>query len=166
MGFQLEVEESSEIASARVSSSYRKSIKRRILDNKHQAGSTKNMSLSKISEEENDSNSHDKLQKVSIQINDCHAIFVSDDDKLTSDDFNDSNPDSVGKDKKSSEKNSKQLEPSDVDEVIGDISRGDNAKDSGEMESRKTFPIEIVKQNFLSSRFVPEFIGSNKITIV
>ena len=126
------------------------------------------MSLSKISEEDNDENSHDEPQKVSIQINDCHAIFVSEDDKLTSDDFNDSNPDSIGKDKKSSEKNNKQIEPmnSGVDEVIRDISRVDSAKATGEMESRKAFPIEIVKQNFLSSRFVPEFIGSNTITIV
>ena len=111
------------------------------------------------------------LQKVSIQINDCHTIFVSEDDKLTSDDFNSSNPESVIKDKKSGEKDIKQLKAiaSDADEVMGDISNGpdnfdgDTAKATGTMDIRKVFPIKIVQQSFLSSRFVPDIICSNKI---
>ena len=70
----------SEIATARVSSSYRKSMKRTVLQKKQQAGSTRDMSLSKISEEDIDEHE----VKVVNKMNDCHATFVSDVETVTS----------------------------------------------------------------------------------
>ena len=78
------VEDSSEIASARVSSSYRKSMRRTIFKNKHQTGSIRNHSLSKISEENIDDNSNSEGLRLKNKVTCCHVTFVCDDEKVTS----------------------------------------------------------------------------------
>ena len=75
------IEDSSEIASARVSSSYRKSLKKTKFKNKPQPISVKNHSLSKISEE----NYNSEAPQLEIKVNGCHVTFVCDDEKVTSD---------------------------------------------------------------------------------
>ena len=77
------VEDSSEIASARVSSSYRKSIKRTIFKKKPEP--IRNPSLSKISEENTDENSEGEEHRLKSNVNCCHVTFVCDDEKVTSD---------------------------------------------------------------------------------
>jgi hypothetical protein len=138
--FEQVVEESSEIASARVSSVYRKSMKKTIFRNRQksvQAGSIRNLSLSKISEEKTDNNSSSETLKLENKVNGCHVTFVCDDDK-----------------------------------VIGgrsDSANKDNADESEVRPERKTNtrkPAENMKESCLLSRFVPEFIDSNKISIV
>ena len=81
------VEDSSEIASARVSLSYKKSMKRKKLKNKLQPVSIRNHSLSKISEE----NYNSAVPQLEIKVNGCHVTFVCDDEKVTSDTSDSSN---------------------------------------------------------------------------
>ena len=76
-----EIEDSSEIASARVSSSHRKSIKRRILNTKQTEGPTKIMYLSKISEEDINDNSDDEVPEEVDKMNDYQAIMLSVEEK-------------------------------------------------------------------------------------
>ena len=73
--------DSSEIASARVSSSYRKSTKRTKFTNKQQTVLIRNHSLSKISEE----NYNSEAPQLEIKVNGCHVTFVCDDEKVRSD---------------------------------------------------------------------------------
>jgi hypothetical protein len=79
------VENSSEIASARDSSSYRKSTKRTKFKNKQQSISIRNNPLSKISEENTDDNYNSESLKLENKVNGCHVTFVCDDEKVTSD---------------------------------------------------------------------------------
>ena len=170
MVFEQVVEDSSEIASARVSSSYRKSIKRTILKNKPEP--IRNHSLSKISEENTDENSDSEGLK--HKENCCHVTFVCDDEKVTSDTSNTSINHSSDKDRGSHERENEMLEPLTfvIDGTMCD--KSDNL-DKGESDkcqvidkkkSRKNKTAENVKQSFVLSRFVPECIDNNKITIV
>ena len=162
------VEDSSEIASARVSSSYRKSIKRTIFTNK--PGPIKKHSLSKISEENSDS----EELRLKHKDNCCHVTLVCDDEKVTSDTSNTSNNHSSDKDRVSHERENEMLEPLTfvIDGTMCD--KSDNS-DKGESDkcqvidkkkSRKNKTAENVKQSFLLSRFVSECNDNNKMTIV
>jgi hypothetical protein len=134
------VEESSEIASARVSSSYRKSMKRTIFKNKQQTGSIKNLSLSKISEENIDDNSNSEELRLKNKVNCRHVTFVCDDEKVTSDTSDNSN--------KEDKEDSYECQVSDKKKRVNNNTA------------------ENMNQSCLVSRFVPEFIDNDKITIV
>ena len=71
------VEDSSEIASAQVSSIYRKSMKRTKFQNKQQTVLIINNSLSKISEENTDVNS--EALGIENKVKGCPVTFVCDD---------------------------------------------------------------------------------------
>ena len=107
-------------------------------------------------------------------MNDYQAIMLSGEEKITSDDSNDSNSDSFVNNNKASENNSETLAfiESDFGELMCDISKGsvnycvDKGQEGDEKEDRKTYSVDIMRKSFLSSRFAPEFIDSNKITNV
>ena len=159
-------EDSSEIASARVSSSYRKSLKRTIFQQKPEP--TRNHSLSRISEENTDENSESEELRLKGKVNCCHVTFVCDDDKVTSDTYNTSNNHSSDKDKVSHDKESNKKEPVTVvsDKVICDKSDKEDNEDFDKKKSRIKKASENLKQRCLLSRFVPDFIDNNKIAIV
>ena len=135
------MEDSSEIASARISSSSRKSLKR---TNKNQqavsGAASKNICLSKISEEDIQDNTEIRKH------NAFPIIIITDDEKVTSDNENASN-DAKGE----SQIHSQHI--SDDDEAHGDI-MVDKVQENSESQFGKLV------------RFLPEFIDKNRITIV
>jgi hypothetical protein len=78
-------EDSSEIASARISSSYRKSMKGTKFKSNLQTASIKNNSLRNISDD------NSEALKLENKVNGCHVTFVWDDEKETSDTSDNSN---------------------------------------------------------------------------
>ena len=146
------VEDSSEIASAGVLKSYRKSMKRTFFKNKTEP--TRNHSLSKISEENTDESSESEELRLKRQVNCCNVTFVSDDVKVTCDTANTANSQSSEKEKVSHEKEIIRKEPvTDIsDKVICGKSNKEDKEESDKFQ--------------LMSRFVPEFIDNNKIIIV
>ena len=126
------VEDSSEIASFRFSSSYRKSVKNTKLKcRKQYIGGKKNVSLCKISEENSDNSS--KITKLENKVNGCNVIIAN---ELSNLENNFTNEDR------------------------------DKGEFSIEKKSQKASPIDNDKETFLLSRFVPEFVDDNKISIV
>merc|ERR1712106_215596 len=82
------VDDSSEIASFRFSSSYRKSMKNTKLKCRNQyIGGKKNVSLSKISEENSDNSPSSNTTKVENKVNSCNVIPTSNLSYATNDDF-------------------------------------------------------------------------------
>ena len=160
------VEDSSEIASARVSASHRKSMRRPIFKNKQQTGSIRNLSLSNISEENIDDNSNSEELRLKNKVNCCHVTFVCDDEKVTSDTSDNLNNYESDKDKvRSNEENEKE-------KIIGnksdkeDKEDRDNCQVSDKKKRVNNNTAENMSKRCLVSRFVPEFIDNNKITIV
>ena len=146
------VEDSSEIASARVSSSYRKSMKSTKIKNKQQAVSIRNHSLCKISEENTDDNFN--TNAFENKVNNCHVTFVCDDEKVTSD---------------TSDGSKVSLERENAKNRHKTVSCKSNNSDCDRYilcEETDIIGSESMKENFLLSRFVPEFFDGNKITIV
>ena len=149
------VEDSSEIASARVSLSYKKSMKRKKLKSKLQPVSIRTHSLSKIYEE----NYNSKAHQLEIKVNGCHVTFVCDDEKVTSDTSDSLNNNEGNMSYK------KENSQSSTGTVIFESKKNDGSKNIlwDETDNKAS---ENMNKSFLLSRFVPEFIDSNKITIV
>ena len=145
------VEDSSEIASARASSSYRKSTKRTKLKSIQQSISFRNNSLSKISEENTDDNYNSEALKLKNKVNDYHVTFVCEDEKGT---INTSDND---KGNMSHEKENNQSTPGNV---IFEYNKNEGGRNILWDEK------DNLKESFLLSRLVPELIDINKITIV
>ena len=153
------IEDSSEIASARVSSGYKKSMKRKKSKNTPQPISITNKSLSKISEENTDDNFDSEGCKMERKVNGCHVTFVCDDEKVTSD-TSDSSKNNKGNISKRKE-NNKSSPGTDV--FILNKNEGDRNIPWDEKDNTAS---EYMNKSFLLSRFVPELIDNNKITIV
>merc|ERR1712106_1005421 len=84
------VDDSSEIASFRFSSSYRKSMKNTKLKCRNQyIGGNKNGSLSKISEENSDNSPSSNTTKVENKVNICNVILANNLSDVTTDDQGD-----------------------------------------------------------------------------
>ena len=170
------VEDSSEIASAKVSSSHRKSMRRPIFKNKQQTGSIKNLSLSNISEENIDDNSNSEELRLKNKVNCCHVTFVCDDEKVTSDTSDNLNNYETDKDKVRSNDEKEKKKPfpfeSEKEKIIGNKSDKEDKEDrdkcqvSDKKKSRNNKTAKNMKRSYLFSRFVQEFIDNNKITIV
>ena len=140
------MEDSSEIASARISSSSRKSLKRTNKNQQAVSGTaSKNISLSKISEEDIQDNTEIRKH------NAFPIIIITDDEKVTSDNENASN-DAKGE----SQIHSQHI--SDDDEAHGDKANISIMVDKVQENSESQFGKLV--------RFLPEFIDKNRITIV
>ena len=142
------LEDNLEIASARLSSNYRKSMKEIIRESKI-GGDSRNISLSKISEENSGDKSENEIQKMENKVNSCST--ASDEER------------GVNDDKTQGGKNDKmQVTPVFEDErVISSMSNELLTEEKDEHKGRK-----VIKHKFLSPNFIPEFISRNKITIV
>ena len=128
-------------------------MKRTIFKNKLQTGS-----LSNISEENIDDKYNSEELRLKNKVNCCHVTFVCDDEKVTidaSDTSNNHDSDKVSHKKESGKKSDKEAkEDSDKWQVSDKKKRVNNNTE------------ENMSQSFLLSRFVPEFINNNKISIV
>ena len=151
------VEDSSEIASARVSAGFRKSMKKKTKLKKTKTISIRNNSLSRISEENTDENYNSEALKMENKVNGCHVTFFCDDEKVTSDtsDISNNNKGNISQ-KKENTKNTHASYTSNKNDCDKNIPWDDKVK----------LASENMKENFLLSRFIPELIDSNKITIV
>ena len=151
-------------------------MKRTIFKNKQDTRSIRNISLSKISEENIDDNYNSEEPRLENKVNCCHVTFVCDDLKVTSDTSDCSNNPNSDNDKVSPKKESVNNKPStfvsDDDKSNGDKSYYLYEEESGKgqvsdkKKSRNNKTTENMNQSCLLSRFVPEFIDNNKITIV
>ena len=135
---------------------------------------TRNHSLSKISEENTDENSDSEELRLKHTENCCHVTLVCDDEKVTSDTSNTSINHSSDKDRVSHERENEMLEPLTfvIDGTMcdnfynSDKGESDKCQVIDKKKSRNNETTENIKQSYLFSRFVPEYIDNNKIIIV